>query len=113
MVLFILLTVFIAGLMVGRTPDYLGKRIEAGRHMVHGGAAGLRHADPVLLRRGGGEFVGDGRTEQCRGAWPFRNPLCLHVRRTEQRERLCGAFRQRARMERPAGPRHVHWAALG
>ena len=28
MILFILLTVFIAGLMVGRTPDYLGKRIE-------------------------------------------------------------------------------------
>lgn len=29
MVLFILLTVFIAGLMVGRTPEYLGKKIEA------------------------------------------------------------------------------------
>jgi K+-transporting ATPase ATPase A chain len=29
MVLFIILTVFIAGLMVGRTPEYLGKKIEA------------------------------------------------------------------------------------
>lgn len=29
MVIFILLTVFIAGLMVGRTPEYLGKKIEA------------------------------------------------------------------------------------
>jgi potassium-transporting ATPase potassium-binding subunit len=29
MVLFILLTVFLAGLMVGRTPEYLGKKIEA------------------------------------------------------------------------------------
>ncbi|HMV76311.1 MAG TPA: potassium-transporting ATPase subunit KdpA [Leptospiraceae bacterium] len=29
MVLFIVLTVFIAGLMVGRTPEYLGKKIEA------------------------------------------------------------------------------------
>lgn len=29
MVVFILLTVFIAGLMVGRTPEYLGKKIEA------------------------------------------------------------------------------------
>lgn len=29
MMLFILLTVFIAGLMVGRTPEYLGKKIEA------------------------------------------------------------------------------------
>lgn len=29
MLLFVLLTVFLAGLMVGRTPEYLGKRIEA------------------------------------------------------------------------------------
>src|SRR5512140_2141453 len=29
MLLFVVLTVFIAGLMVGRTPEYLGKRIEA------------------------------------------------------------------------------------
>ena len=30
MVLFILMTVFLAGLMVGRTPEYFGKKIEAG-----------------------------------------------------------------------------------
>jgi K+-transporting ATPase ATPase A chain len=29
MILFIMLTIFIAGLMVGRTPEYLGKKIEA------------------------------------------------------------------------------------
>jgi K+-transporting ATPase ATPase A chain len=29
MIVFILLTVFIAGLMVGRTPEYLGKKVEA------------------------------------------------------------------------------------
>jgi K+-transporting ATPase ATPase A chain len=29
MVFFVLITVFIAGLMVGRTPEYLGKKIEA------------------------------------------------------------------------------------
>ena len=29
MVVFVILTVFIAGLMVGRTPEYLGKRVEA------------------------------------------------------------------------------------
>lgn len=29
MILFVILTVFIAGLMVGRTPEYLGKKIEA------------------------------------------------------------------------------------
>ena len=31
MLLFVVLTVFIAGLMVGRTPEYLGKKIEAQR----------------------------------------------------------------------------------
>ncbi len=29
MLIFIILTVFIAGLMVGRTPEYLGKKVEA------------------------------------------------------------------------------------
>src|SRR6202034_2419629 len=29
MIIFIILTVFIAGLMVGRTPEYLGKKIES------------------------------------------------------------------------------------
>jgi K+-transporting ATPase ATPase A chain len=29
MLAFVLLTVFVAGLMVGRTPEYLGKKIEA------------------------------------------------------------------------------------
>ncbi len=29
MIIFIILTVFIAGLMVGRTPEYLGKKVEA------------------------------------------------------------------------------------
>jgi potassium-transporting ATPase potassium-binding subunit len=29
MILFVVLTIFIAGLMIGRTPDYLGKKIEA------------------------------------------------------------------------------------
>ena len=29
MIVFVILAVFIAGLMVGRTPEYLGKKIEA------------------------------------------------------------------------------------
>ena len=47
MVLFILLTVFIAGLMVGRTPDYLGKRIE-GREITWCMVALLACATPIL-----------------------------------------------------------------
>jgi K+-transporting ATPase ATPase A chain len=34
MLLFVLLTVFLAGLMVGRTPEYLGKKIEAREMMM-------------------------------------------------------------------------------
>src|SRR5438270_5872996 len=29
MIVFVIITVFLAGLMVGRTPEYLGKKIEA------------------------------------------------------------------------------------
>lgn len=47
MVLFILLTVFLAGLMVGRTPDYLGKRVE-GREITWAVAALLMTAMPLL-----------------------------------------------------------------
>ena len=47
MVLFIILTVFLAGLMVGRTPDYLGKRIE-GREVTWSVAALLLPAMPLL-----------------------------------------------------------------
>ena len=47
MILFILLTVFIAGLMVGRTPDYLGKRIE-GREITWCMVALLACATPIL-----------------------------------------------------------------
>lgn len=47
MLLFILLTVFIAGLMVGRTPDYLGKRIE-GREITWAMVALIAAALPIL-----------------------------------------------------------------
>lgn len=47
MLLFVLLTVFIAGLMVGRTPDYLGKRIE-GREITWAMLALLATALPIL-----------------------------------------------------------------
>ncbi len=60
MLLFILLTVFLAGLMVGRTPEYLGKKIEArevqmvilailGTNMVIKIGAGISCVLPVAL----------------------------------------------------------------
>ena len=65
---YIILSVFIAGLMVGRTPEYLGKKIQAfevqmamltvlifslGDPDVHGdlvGVAGLRHVERLQSR---------------------------------------------------------------
>ncbi len=44
MLLFIVLTVFLAGLMVGRTPEYLGKKIEA-KEVKLAGADTARDAD--------------------------------------------------------------------
>jgi K+-transporting ATPase ATPase A chain len=47
MLMFVLLTVFIAGLMVGRTPEYLGKKIE-GREVIWAVIAVLAPAAVVL-----------------------------------------------------------------
>ena len=49
MLMFVILTVFIAGLMVGRTPEYLGKKIEArGDQMGRGrGARAVRAASCI------------------------------------------------------------------
>ena len=85
--IFVVLSVFIAGLMVGRTPEYLGKKIEAfdvqmamlavlvfplvilvlHRHL--GGVAGLRHLEHL----------------ESRAARPVRDPLRLHVGHRQQR----------------------------
>ena len=98
MIIFIILAVFIAGLMVGRTPEYLGKKIEAyevkmamlvalifpldhpGLH-VHLGAAAVRHlpASPIPGRTG---FS--------------RDPVRLYRRGGQQRLCLCRIERQHA-----------------
>ena len=48
MLMFALLTIFLAGLMVGRTPEYLGKKIEA-REVVYSAIAVLAPSVIVLL----------------------------------------------------------------
>ena len=45
MLIYVVIAVFIAGLMVGRTPEYLGKKIEPYDVKM----ASLRHPDPRLL----------------------------------------------------------------
>jgi len=54
MLLFVVLSVFIAGLMVGRTPEYLGKKVEA-KEMKLASLAMLAH--PLLILIPAGLFV--------------------------------------------------------
>jgi K+-transporting ATPase ATPase A chain len=56
MLLFILLTVFLAGLMVGRTPEYLGKKIEA-KEMQMTIFAILAQAAAILIGAGAAVVV--------------------------------------------------------
>ncbi len=56
MLVFVVLSVFIAGLMVGRTPEYLGKKIEAREMKLrHALRADLPADHPGLRRLGGGD----------------------------------------------------------
>ena len=97
MLVFVVLAVFIAGLMVGRTPEYLGKKIQS--FEVKMAMLSLLDSLPDhsrLCGLGGGEPVGAGRTEQQRPARSERNALRLFVRRRQQRQRLCRPQRQHA-----------------
>ena len=70
MLLFVIIAMFVAGLMVGRTPEYLGKKLE-----VEGSEDGdARHShpaafDPGLHGAGGGAACGPCGPQQCRPAW--------------------------------------------
>jgi K+-transporting ATPase A subunit len=91
MLSFVVLTVFVAGLMVGRTPEYLGKKIEA-REMkiavlaIPGPAA--RHAG-FSAARGRPADLAVGSSGQG-PARPLGNPLRLFVGGGEQRLGLRG-----------------------
>jgi K+-transporting ATPase ATPase A chain len=81
MLVFVVLAVFIAGLMVGRTPEYLGKKIQSFEvKMAMLALLILCHDHSRLFRLGGGQSMGIGRVEQQRPARPERNSLRLFFR---------------------------------
>ena len=99
MLMFAIVAVFVAGLMVGRTPEYLGKKIEAYEMKM----ASLVILIPPLVvlvgtaigrcRSGLAFCRSDDRrsekpAEQSRRARLFRSALCLLVGRQQQRQRL-------------------------
>ena len=103
MLVMVVLTVFIAGLMVGRTPEYLGKRIQAREVQVAMlyvlvfpavilGLAALSAVHPA----------GPQGAQQRRAARPVRDPLRLQLDHREQRQRLRRAHRLDLLLQHPA-----------
>ncbi len=97
MLVFVVLAVFIAGLMVGRTPEYLGKKIEPyDVKMASFVILDSRVLHPRLHRLGQREQDGRARRdrradrwhEQHRPAWLQRNSLRLQFVHGQQRQRL-------------------------
>ena len=97
MLAFVIVAVFVAGLMVGRTPEYLGKKIEAYEMKM----ASLILLIPVFTALvgtaiGGHDAGGPGHDLQPRPARLQRNPVCLFLGHGQQRQRLRRAEREHA-----------------
>ena len=82
MLVFAILAVFVAGLMVGRTPELLGKKIES-REMKYAMLAVLILPLAILGFTAVSAMLPLARGERRhrRSAWPVGNPLCLSPRR--------------------------------
>ena len=104
MLIFAIVGVFIAGLMIGRTPEYLGKKIEA-FEMKMSSIAILVMPFMVLVGTAVAVSVDAGRAGVANpGAHGFsRNPLRLLLGRQQQRQRLRRHLRQYAVLQRGAG----------
>ena len=105
-VVFAILAMFVAGLMVGRTPEYLGKKLEA-KEVKMAMLAVLIMPVFILGFYGGlgGAAGGARRPRQSGRARLHRDPLCLLVGGRQQRLGLRRPHRQRALV------RHDAWAS--
>jgi potassium-transporting ATPase potassium-binding subunit len=97
--IYVVLAVFIAGLMVGRTPEYLGKKIES---------YDVKMAMLYVLIF---PLAADGfkQPEQQRSAWIERNSLCIHLGRRQQRIGVHGTQRQHALVQPEPRLHHADW----
>ena len=103
LIVFAIVAVFVAGLMVGRTPEYLGKKIEA-FEMKMASLAILAPCFAVLVGTAVAVAAEDGRAHdlQPRPARVQRSALRVLVGREQQRQRLRRARRQHALLQRRA-----------
>ncbi len=92
MFLYIIVAVFLAGMMVGRTPEYLNRRVEASEVKL-AAVAMLVHAFLVLAPTAlfAATPWGQGDAQQHRRARVFRDPLRAQLGECQQRLRLRGA----------------------
>jgi K+-transporting ATPase ATPase A chain len=103
MLVFALLAVFIAGLMIGRTPEYLGKKIEA-PEMKLVSLAILVVPLLVLGHRAGGDDAEPAAPGCSTRAHTASRRSCTPVLgRQQQRQRLCRPERQHALLQPAAG----------
>lgn len=104
MLMFAMITVFLCGLMVGRTPEFLGKKIEA--REVRWSMVGVLLPGIAVLghERPGGRYGGGaGIHLQRRSPRADGNPVLLRLPGREQRQRLRGTVRGRYAVLFPAG----------
>jgi potassium-transporting ATPase potassium-binding subunit len=101
MLIFVVVAIFVAGLMVGRTPEYLGKKIEA--REVKMAMLGILCL-PLMMLGGAGRSR---RARECRPARFLGDPLRLHLSRRQQRLGLRRADGQHAVLQHHAGHRHA------
>ncbi len=109
MLVFVIVAVFIAGLMVGRTPEYLGKKIQS--FEVKMSMLVLLVLAMDILGFTAWACVSDwgkaGLNNQ-RAAWLQRNALRLQLGDRQQRQRLRRPDRKHLLVRHHAGHRHVH-----
>ena len=103
MLVFAIVAVFVAGLMIGRTPEYLGKKIEAFEIKM---AAIVILVPPLVVLGGTAVAVvadaGQSERRQSRRARLLRDPLRVFLRGQQQRQRLRGAVREHALLQHRA-----------
>jgi K+-transporting ATPase ATPase A chain len=94
MLVFVILAVFIAGLMVGRTPEYLGKKIQAYDVKLAMLVLIVLSARSSASPRGPRESLGPPASNNAGPHGFSRDPLRVQLRDRQQRQRVRRSHRQ-------------------